>query len=575
MADTPAMTIRVLRAAWSEDPLRARLRLGHAMQLADLRPPGLSPAAILCVRRLSDPLPGTLPVDGSAPPAAWQAALRDALARLAAAAARPFVGPAPPTAPAVLFADRAELLACLARDLADGCVAGRWWWRTLLGPAIEVSAEPWRATPHAVPAALALVGPMVAARCLATLPAREVFPLSAAVAAAYGLPAPGASATAPFPGPRPWPTGPTAAPAPAPRVRLAGATAAPAPVHQAMPSPWAARTTSLLRELAAEPAVQVLDPPRRALLALCFLLAREPTTARATAMADLAAWAAAPAPLAAGPGPVARPGPPPIRPERPAPRPAHDGRPAAPDGAAPAPQEAACGDTGAPEAQAPPRTVALASRPASPTREPGAPLAACATGLGGCFFLINLALALGLYGDFTRPLARGLALSPWDLLALLAPRLLRRDPRACASVADDPLWPLLAALAGRDPHAPPGAGFRPPARVRSSTLVPLPFRKRGGRARLARVESSGISVPLARWANRLAIRAQRRLARALGDPRLIGRVLAMPARVYVGPVRVDVVFGLADLPIEARLAGLDRDPGWVPAAGRDIRFHFE
>jgi hypothetical protein len=33
-------------------------------------------------------------------------------------------------------------------------------------------------------------------------------------------------------------------------------------------------------------------------------------------------------------------------------------------------------------------------------------------------------------------------------------------------------------------------------------------------------------------------------------------------------------FALAELPIEIRIAGLDRDPGWVPAAGRFIAFHF-
>ena len=36
----------------------------------------------------------------------------------------------------------------------------------------------------------------------------------------------------------------------------------------------------------------------------------------------------------------------------------------------------------------------------------------------------------------------------------------------------------------------------------------------------------------------------------------------------------DLTLSLADLPIELRLAGLDRDPGWVPAAGRYIAFHF-
>jgi hypothetical protein len=37
---------------------------------------------------------------------------------------------------------------------------------------------------------------------------------------------------------------------------------------------------------------------------------------------------------------------------------------------------------------------------------------------------------------------------------------------------------------------------------------------------------------------------------------------------------VDVHLGLDDLPISLRVAGLDRDPGWIPAAGRSVRLHF-
>jgi hypothetical protein len=37
---------------------------------------------------------------------------------------------------------------------------------------------------------------------------------------------------------------------------------------------------------------------------------------------------------------------------------------------------------------------------------------------------------------------------------------------------------------------------------------------------------------------------------------------------------VDVHLSLADLPLAIRVAGLDRDAGWIPAAGRDLRFHF-
>jgi hypothetical protein len=46
------------------------------------------------------------------------------------------------------------------------------------------------------------------------------------------------------------------------------------------------------------------------------------------------------------------------------------------------------------------------------------------------------------------------------------------------------------------------------------------------------------------------------------------------ARVTVTPTHLDVFFKLSELPIAIRLSGLDRNPGWVPAAGRYIMLHF-
>jgi hypothetical protein len=91
------------------------------------------------------------------------------------------------------------------------------------------------------------------------------------------------------------------------------------------------------------------------------------------------------------------------------------------------------------------------------------------TELGGVFYLLNLALFLELYGDFTRPLEPGIALDPWDLLALLAPRLLAEPSRR------DALWPLLAQLAGRGPRERPGKGFRPPRAWRTPAQWLAPF----------------------------------------------------------------------------------------------------
>jgi len=47
------------------------------------------------------------------------------------------------------------------------------------------------------------------------------------------------------------------------------------------------------------------------------------------------------------------------------------------------------------------------------------------------------------------------------------------------------------------------------------------------------------------------------------------------ANVHVTATHVDVMLSLADLPIAIRFAGLDRNPGWIPAAGRYLAFHFE
>ena len=52
------------------------------------------------------------------------------------------------------------------------------------------------------------------------------------------------------------------------------------------------------------------------------------------------------------------------------------------------------------------------------------------------------------------------------------------------------------------------------------------------------------------------------------------RALALPASLHASAERLDLHFSLPALPLAVRLAGLDRDPGWIPAAGCDFRFHF-
>ena len=51
--------------------------------------------------------------------------------------------------------------------------------------------------------------------------------------------------------------------------------------------------------------------------------------------------------------------------------------------------------------------------------------------------------------------------------------------------------------------------------------------------------------------------------------------VAQPGRIEMTPTRVDAYFALTGHPIEIRMTGLDRNPGWVPAAGRIFAFHYE
>jgi hypothetical protein len=232
------------------------------------------------------------------------------------------------------------------------------------------------------------------------------------------------------------------------------------------------------------------------------------------------------------------------------------------------------------------------------------------TELGGAFYLLNLALFLELYGDFTTPLSPGIALDPWDLLALLVPALLGERP-------PDPLWRLLADLAGRPPGRPPGAAFRPPRAWRTPPAWLAPFPPDGewtwsagpatlrlrhpagflaaavprtaapARAQLARelrrvgrppVRRAALGPeprdPRTRWVSRLAAYAGARLRLALDLDAAAAFLVRRHARVHVTPAHVDVVFSLADHAIDIRYAGLDRTPGWIPAAGRFVELHF-
>jgi hypothetical protein len=601
-----------LRGA-AADPLAARLRL-EAMLGAVGSPAALPPASILCLRRLDDPLPGALPLHGRAlrPPPGWERALRDALDAGARRAARPAGGAVAAAADAVLFADLAELLACLARDVATGLAGARWWWRALYGPADLARAllDAWLAAPECAPPALdRLAREGAAAPLLAALGEPAARALTGAVARRHGC----RPALEALDAPRPERDPPADA-------RPIGAVVPEAAALDAGPE---ARTllavALLLRRAPALSRRADVGPP---LAAVRWGAARLDvpwvTHARARPAADARAEAPAETRLPAprrerampalgeprrGTEPAAqRSAPPAARP--PAPPPVEAASAADPRRAATAPAAPLAPAEAPASAAAPPRRAAAttedaapfvardvdaAPRDAAPARERAAPPApaleptpldlpasfAVDTDLGGLFYLVGVALSLGLYGDFTTPLEPGLELPIWDFVALLGRALLGED------APDDALWPLLAALAGRDPGAPPGAGFAPPPGWRlppAWRTAPADERAWDDDAASASPQGPADAPPLDRFIAWLAARVAARLGAALAldaAAALAPVLLRRRARVRVGDVRVDVHLALAELPIAVRLAGLDRDPGWLPAAGRALFFHFE
>jgi hypothetical protein len=682
----PAAGVTVVRLRLRDptgDPARAGTHAGRLLAGASLRP-GLPPAAVLVVRSLADPAPGAVHTDAGQArlPQAWEQAVSASLERAARRAARPAREPVPAGADAVLFADRAELLACLARDWGGGDIGVHWWWRGLVGgDPVGAVARAWLDAPRHVPAALALLaGWGEAIRFADALDPEVAGRLASAVAGEFGLEAL-AAGTGPVP-PDPsrdrggGPAPPSAAAEPwsalaseagaaglAPRQRrLLGLGLAIRRDLPALRASRTARTGDAWRTAPARPPARrrpagdrpagggrpggaAAGPPRRAVPGApagspAPVIRRPPRARRPPAGTTTppgpadgpAGAAAAPAPPAADPEPAApaeapaRPpaglapagwrhtwGPPPGDPAGPGL--AHLTRPVADPGPATGPAGRAAprpgpttagpgpGATPAPEADQPPAT---GPADLGETIE---------TGLGGLFYLLNLGLYLELYGDFTTPGRPGIPLDPWDFVTLLGRRLLGEP------VPDDPIWATLARLAGRDKDEPPGAAFTPPPawRLPPAWLDPFddhrpwrwslaggrllvehpagflvldvaaeaaaptahrelaPYRPpaapRRGRGRPHGAAAAGLPG----WVERLAAYAGARLQLALGlrDRRLLaGVVFHHQAQVLLASTQVDVVFRLDELPLQVRAAGLDRDPGWLPAAGRTVAFHF-
>ena len=647
------------------DPLLVRQRLERALATLDWTPPGLPRRALLLVRRLV--------ATGQRTPA-LRRCIAESLRVQAREARRPWVDGAAGSGGAVWFADDDELAACLLREWLRGRAQEPWWYRAALG---DEPLSRWlarRVTGHgdrllAVIAQLASIG--LATAWIARLDDATADAAVRAIARDHAAPAiasaldaaTGQGASSRTRGPR------MRASAAAVALRRLVTTVpelnilppAPAGARLMVVALVAARDPGLLRSdgfahalsdgrlgvvrasateigVATRGHVDVVDDEpetgdRPGTVPLRIeeaskrhgsdapasdAMSRRASTPHRPPARDLAARVpeatfddVADAPKGrhdAGTPPSSRaparePGTNPRavrRGQRAAPPIGHDMRDTSDDAPPSTPRPAATADAG-------PRPPALAAWPDARPID---------TSFGGLFYLLNAALGLGLYGDFTAPDPSGIALSPWTLLAIAG------DAWFGEEFARDALAPWLARVGGTRPddHAPPRVARPRTWAVADAALQAwgevseVRYRASARRLRLvhpagfvlfdgprSRATAAAQAAALCRervllasavvsverhaprqpgdcWHQWLLPLMRARLARALGvadDQALLDQVCRGEARVTSRPAWVDVTLSLSALPLAIRLAGLDRDPGWIPAAGRDVRFHFE
>lgn len=679
--------VRRMRASGDvTDALALRLRLERALAVAELHPSGLPPTAILFVRKLGSRRARFQGLR-TRTRAVWTRSVADAIEELARHAARPARSDVPAEAEAVVFINQAELLSCLAIDLCDGTAPARWWWRSLFRSTDLSSAllKAWLAAPEYVPAALEQLSERGRladfARTLVEEDARVVLrgvldkfalnELRRAVEDEHACEREGHA-----------------------RASVEGARVE-AVRHEGRRGEGG-QSSSVLPWLRFVPQLggETLGRWQSCLIGVGLMLLRSPSLVRSPSFAELVArWHRDEGRETESSSTDTHAPPEPFKvlqrvkseqtrevgeAERERERPkkskaetvgaANDARVTEASDAdsrrvavvevarGQATQDESLGEAGRVASQEisfdkgdgassvvePARRDTQAATPdedAPSSRVVGQDSAAqtvyqarLETDFGGLFYLINLGLFLGLYGDFTTPLRPGIALSVWDFVASLGLRL-------CGErVKDDGVWSLLASLAGRVEDDPLGRDFEPPEewRIRPEWLKPFEGRRAwewtDACARLRVRHPEGfhvIDVPLTRvdterqleeemraytlhpsptlrraslqtvspdegvardksvardeadalrrWLDWLTPYVRARLALALGasgdeTARLLCEGRAV---VRLTEAHLDVSFSLVRLPIEVRVAGLDRDPGWVPAAGRYVAFHYE
>jgi hypothetical protein len=188
------------------------------------------------------------------------------------------------------------------------------------------------------------------------------------------------------------------------------------------------------------------------------------------------------------------------------------------------------------------------------------------TELGGFAYLINLMCRLDLPDCFEDDWRLATAVGPWGTLELLGRAL------ACSSAANDALWPALAQLASRPEGTLPGLELVRPEEccLPETWSVPDAVSETWQPSSL----TAGLSEAAVDWLRLVGPVVQHVLRLRLGGDDPAAELLRQPGQVYISSTHVDVVLPLDAISIPIRIAGLDRDPGWLPDFGRVVKIHF-
>jgi len=540
----------------SADHLHLRLSLNRLLGSADWRPPGMPPTAVLVVRHMPDPLPGKLVSNLSAVRVSqvWETAVLRQMDTLYHDAARPNRGQLPLSALAVLFADEAEMLACLALDMGLGLTITRWWWQALRRARPTLSARSMTQLlldqPRLIPAVFAYGYQWQKHEAmLAMLTNEEAKTLLTMVTQTFRLPT---------------------------LVSISSERLREARINEqttVLTPPW----ESFLPQTAVS---TTLSPIHFYLLCLSLSVINRPATVmtpafqrqlhdwwhdqvRSKDQKDKADMASSSSLLQSDSIPEHAKSP--LVTEA-------SGNEKRPFSSSPlneqtkkkivddfdnenSPQQTAT------QADIDPETPIDLSETLPETAvsfSEGIP-----TQLGGIFYLINVMVQRDMPACFEETWGLASQVGAWGTLDLLARGLLGSSFR---HLQDDPVWMALAELNGRSVDELPGCNCQP------THNQPLPPDV------VANDWLKGIHPDLCHWLMQVlpGIRDDLLITLGLNEvDQLVETLLLGNGRLHITHTHVDLVLPLAAVSMPVRLAGLDFDPGWQPSFGRVIQFHFE